>query len=167
MATKRKRRHFRIRGEKTYFSDVDETLILIDEIPDGVDPSTLVKIRMNKNKPDAWCWGMRHERHIELLRQMAARGFAIVVWSSGGEAWADYIVDVLGLDGLVDATCGKPDWYADDKTPDNFMKGRIYLNPFNPSKDHRGWVVDAISAHEDPNDLCDVDKNLPKTTKSE
>lgn len=167
--TKRKRRHFRIRGEKTYFSDVDQTLVMMDEfqdkIPDGVDVSKLIKVHNNKNKPDAWVWAMRHERHINLLRAMAARGFAIVVWSAGGEDWADYIVGILGLDGLVDATMGKPDWYADDKGPDNFMKGRVYLNPGNPTKDVRGWIPDALEAGIDPEDLCDAQKNLPKTTK--
>lgn len=161
----RKRRHFRLRGEKAYFSDVDETLVIIDEIPPGIDRSKLIKICLNPKKPEAWCWAMRHERHIDMLRKMAARGFAIVVWSAGGEAWADYIVGLLELDGLVDATMGKPDWYADDKTPDNFMKGRIYLHPFNPMKDDRGWVSDAIDAGEDPDDLCDVNKDLVKTTK--
>lgn len=167
--TKRKRRHKRIRGEKTYFSDVDQTLILMDEfmngIPEGVDQSKLVKVCLNPNKPDAWVWAMAHTRHIELLRHMAARGFAIVVWSAGGEAWADYVVGLLGLDGLIDATMGKPDWYADDKTPDNFMQGRVYLHPFNPTKDVRGWVVDALQAGIDPDDVCDPNKNLPKTTK--
>lgn len=169
MPAKRKRRHFRIRGEKTYFSDVDQTLILMDEfangIPDDIDQSKLIKICNNKNKPDSWVWGMRHERHIALLRAMAARGFAIVVWSAGGEDWADYIVGLLGLDGLIDATMGKPDWYADDQIPYKFMKGRVYLHPFNPMKDERGWVVDALDAGFDPDDVSDVNKNLPKTTK--
>lgn len=169
MATKRKRSHKRIRGEKTYFSDVDQTLILMDEfvdgIPDGIDPATLVKVHNNKNKPDAWVWGMAHKRHIDLLRAMAARGFAIVVWSAGGEDWADYVVGLLGLDGLIDATMGKPDWYADDQNPDRYMKGRVYLHPTNPTKDVRGWVVDANTYGIDPDDLCDASKNLAKTTK--
>lgn len=155
MAVKRKRRHFRIRGEKAYFSDVDETLILMDEIPPDVDESSLVKVCLNPKKPEAWVWGIRHERHIDLLRKMAARGFAIVVWSAGGEAWADYIVGLLELDGLVDATMGKPDWYADDKTPNGFMNGRIYLHQSNPMKDEHGWVTEAI----------DATKTLVKTTK--
>lgn len=165
----RKHKHFRIKGGKTYFSDVDQTLILMDEfsdgIPEGIDQSKLIKIHLNKNKPDAWVWGMRHERHIALLRAMAARGFAIVVWSAGGEEWADYIVGLLDLGGLVDATCGKPDWYADDQIPYKFMKGRVYLHPFNPTKDERGWVVDALDAGVDPDDVCNTEKNIPKTTK--
>jgi hypothetical protein len=170
-ATKRKRRHFRIRGEKTYFSDVDQTLILMDEfvngIPPDIDQSKLIKVNNNKNKPGAWVWAMPHYRHIEFLRQMAARGFAIIVWSAGGEDWADYIAGLVGIDDLIDATCGKPDWYADDKTPASFMQGRVYLDPFNPSKDLRGWAVDAVTAGVDPDDVCDAEKNLPKTTKKD
>ncbi len=165
METVIKHKHIRIRGEKVYFSDVDETLVIIDEIPPGVDESKLIRICLNPNKPDAWCYAMRHERHIEMLRKMAARGFAIVVWSAGGESWADYIVKLVGIEGLVDATIGKPDWFADDKEPHEFMKGRIYLHHGNPTKDIRGWVQDALDAGFDPDDLCDVLKNLPKTTK--
>src|ERR1051326_8851461 len=111
--TKRKHKHVRIRGQKFYASDVDETLVIIDNIPEGIDESTLVKICINPNKPDAWCWAMRHERHIDMMRKMAARGFTIVVWSAGGEEWANYVVELLGLEGLVDVTMSKFDWFAD------------------------------------------------------
>lgn len=151
----------RIRGEKIYYSDVDETLVIIDEIPPGIDESKLIKIQ--NNKKGVTIYAMRHERHINLLKQMAARGFAIVVWSAGGEAWAWYIVNLLELEYIVDATMGKPDWYADDKGPNEFMKGRVYLHHGNPTKDLRGFVADALDAGIDPDDITDVNKNLPQT----
>lgn len=160
----KKHKIMRIRGEKTYASDVDETLVMMDHIPDDFDRSKLIKVNNNKNKPGAWAYAIRHERHIELMRQMAARGFAIVVWSAGGEDWAWYIVHLLGLEGLVDATMGKPDWFADDKKPEDFLKGRVYLDMGNPTKDLRGFVVDALNAGVDPDDLCEGDKDLKRPT---
>ncbi len=158
---KRKNRIIRIRGPKMYGCDVDETLIMMDHIPPDIDESKLIKVK--NNKKGVWAYAMPHVRHIDLMRKMAARGFKIVVWSAGGEDWAYYIVNKLGIQDLVDVTMGKFDWFADDLPPEQFMKGRIYLDPFNPSHDMRGWVSDMLDLDLDPDEESDIDKNFKKS----
>jgi len=100
-----------ISGPTVYF-DVDNTLVYSQaEYPDLTGPVLFINNR-------AW---IVEEQHVESIRDFAARGHVVVVWSAGGSEWAKLIVDALGLSDLVAACLTKPTWYFDDISCDKFM----------------------------------------------
>jgi FMN phosphatase YigB (HAD superfamily) len=135
-----------LHGE-TYFSDVDDTLVL-----HGYDPSDEVNaidvaFRAADYDGGVAKYGDRvmnfrvvpHVEHIARLREMKRAGYKVVVWSRGGSQWAECVVRRLGLqpvpeggDGTVDAVMAKPDYYLDDVLANNFMK-RLYLDHVSPN----------------------------------
>lgn len=112
-----------IKNENTAFFDVDETLIIPCDIHEA-DLDTFVLIfdeRINKK-----LYFNKYVEHIDLLKQMKARGRYIVVWSAGGFAWAQKVIEVLGLIDVVDLVMTKPGCYVDDKDANCFME-RVYF----------------------------------------
>lgn len=53
-------------------------------------------------------------RHIEDMKKHHDAGDTIVVWSAGGQNWAQLIVDTLKLNSMVSHVLTKPDVYYDD-----------------------------------------------------
>ncbi len=101
--------------------DVDETLIKDEPAPwqykthpkEEADDEFKRPIMMNY-------YGMRrvrwpHKRHIELLKARHAIGDTILVWSANGIAWAEEVVERLGLAHLVHYAADKPTGMFDDK----------------------------------------------------
>lgn len=68
-----------------------------------------------------------HKVHIKILKERHARGSLIVVWSKGGNQWANAVIKALGLEPYVDLVMSKPQMYIDDKTADSFMGERLYI----------------------------------------
>lgn len=109
--------------ESTIFFDVDDTLVMHDpDLPDIgkidiVDPydATLIFTLTP------------HKRHVKLLKDKHARGYGVVVWSAGGAAWANAVVNALHLTEYVDLVCAKPNAYVDDVKCEDFIGPRIYL----------------------------------------
>lgn len=107
--------HTAPKGPTVYF-DVDNTLVYSQaEYPDTTGPVVMIGDR-------AW---IVEENHVEAIRDFAARGHTVVVWSAGGSEWSRSVVQALGLDGLVFACLSKPTWYFDDVTADRFMPTNI------------------------------------------
>ena len=77
---------FKVPCGPTVFVDVDDTLLMWD-LPEGIDLNddrlVLVNCRGHKEKL------MPNKHNIELLKKMAKRGHAIIVWSGGGADWAE------------------------------------------------------------------------------
>jgi len=129
----------RIRSTKIVACDVDKTLIFLPgEYPPNTPKKLLITI---KNKKGLKVKALPHYRHIEMLKNFAVRGHTVVVWSAGSEEWAFYICKILKLTNVVDYTMDKFDWYFDDLLPQQFMKGRIYLDPFDSSKDTSDHIL--------------------------
>lgn len=77
-------------------------------------------------------WGEKvklrpHRKHIELIKQFAARGQMVVVWSAGGFAWAKQVVEVLKLEKYVTVVMSKPKWFVDDLQAKEILGQRIYM----------------------------------------
>ena len=113
-------------SEQIICFDVDDTLILWDE---------------NHNQPFDGCISIKcphsesmsfhrpHKRHIEFLKRQHAKGYSVVVWSSGGTAWAKDIVESLGLEKYVDIVMSKPiKWVDDLSNPAEVLGIHVYLD---------------------------------------
>lgn len=112
-----------ITNEAIVMVDCDETLVtwLHNEETNGI----LIKDPNDGNEN----WVRPHLPHLKVLKNKAARGSFIVVWSAGGYAWAKAVVDALGLQEHVGLIMSKPVAYMDDKMANDFMGERIYLPP--------------------------------------
>lgn len=98
--------------------DVDNTLIFSsEEFPDLE--------RDNPGKFDVTFIGGRrwllYLDHISMLADFKARGHSVVVWSAGGSAWAQKVIEACGIEDSVDLVIPKPAWYWDDKSADEWL----------------------------------------------
>ncbi len=115
-----------VRTESTVFVDCDDTLIMWNtELAAG---KALVSV-MNPHD-GTYSHLVPHLGHIKVLKDRKARGSFIVVWSSGGFAWAEQVVKALGLQESVDLIMTKPHMYIDDKPCTAWMGEHLNL-PFN------------------------------------
>jgi hypothetical protein len=97
--------------------DVDQTLILWDH--PGRPPNMEingVKCRYNASV-------------IRAMQEYKARGQVVCVWSATGQAWAQEVVELLGIEDLVDMTASKPRWAIDDKLPTEWLE-TYYVKDF-------------------------------------
>lgn len=109
-----------IENETVAVCDVDWTLI------EACLPDTPGAIKMLDPRTDEDIYFVPYEEHILLVKQMKGRGRYIIVWSAAGFAWADAIVNVLGLRPYVDMTMTKPAVAIDDKPIEEWLT-RCYL----------------------------------------
>jgi len=65
------------------------------------------------------------KKHIQVLKNMKASNFFIIVWSGSGREWAEHLVKKLQLNEYVDCIMDKPRFYIDDEDANNWMK-RLY-----------------------------------------
>jgi hydroxymethylpyrimidine pyrophosphatase-like HAD family hydrolase len=124
----------------TVMVDVDDTLLMWD-LPEGV-------MLNDERLIDVGCRGyterlMPNKHNIDLLKKLAARGHAIIVWSGGGADWAEAAVNALGLGKYVTVIMGKPTYYIDD-----------IFNPKEWMGKHGYFTLDGERIHGD---------NLPRT----
>lgn len=95
-------------GPTVYF-DVDDTLVSWF-IPKGFEGKLVeVECRGHVNHLAT------NTHNVDLLKKMASRGHAIVVWSGGGADWAEAVVKALQLEEYVEVVMGKPTYYIDDR----------------------------------------------------
>jgi phosphoserine phosphatase len=109
---------------KTVAFDVDSTLVFATgEFPENPTSGRIVRIG-GRN------W-MVHEPHVEAVKDFAARGHTILLWSQGGAAWAAKVARALEIEGLVWACLSKPDWIFDDKPVSAWLEEtrRYYKQP--------------------------------------
>lgn len=114
-------------NDPTVFFDVDETLVLW-----GKDYG-------KSNDPEAKIFHLYgsdyrlvpHYKHVDLLKDFKQQGYKIIVWSAAGENWAKEVVNKLNLEKYVDHCLSKPEYFVDDKLPQDFLhlQCRIYYPP--------------------------------------
>jgi len=114
-------------GNPAIYFDVDETLVLWQ----GKNGQST-----NPNAKKFHLYGSDynldiHWKHVELLKEFKQQGYKIIVWSAGGELWAQEVINVLQLNEFVDHCLSKPEFFVDDKFPEQFMyrQNRIYYPP--------------------------------------
>lgn len=125
----------KLSATRSVWFDVDDTLVIWGWREVDPEGKGLVSI-VNPDNGVAELV-LPHFRHIELMRQFAARGHTVWVWSQGGADWAEAVCRVLGIENLVSYVVDKPNWYVDDLHASTWMRSPIYLDPTDPSKDSR------------------------------
>ncbi len=109
-----------IPNEQVLGVDCDDTLVLWrdpeegEETVDIVDPYDNRTVRLVVHKP-----------HLKLIKDRAARGCAILVWSQGGPRWAKAVADALNVKYAV--CMAKPFAVVDDLPASVWLAERIYL----------------------------------------
>lgn len=113
-----------ITSERIIPCDVDDTLIHHSPIEgcrkisfdDPFFPGTTVSLWVN-------------EPMVRILKDEKVRGAYVIVWSKGGNRWANAVITALDLINYVDLVLTKPVTYLDDKDCNEWMKDRVYLPP--------------------------------------
>lgn len=108
---------FKLSDKRTVNIDVDDTLIMWEATPEK--PYTM-NIDGLKCRP--------HEKHIELLKNLKAIGWNVVVWSQGGADHAENVVKHLELEKYVDVVMSKPEVIVDDLPWEEQYIKRKYLD---------------------------------------
>jgi hypothetical protein len=103
-----------IRNDMTVACDVDDTLVMWSS-----NRSLEERIHIEAGEISAWVWP--HRKHIDQLKKHKARNHKIIVWSAGGFAWAEAVVNALELNEYVDVVMAKFQWYYDDLRSEEFM----------------------------------------------
>lgn len=112
-----------VANEQVIMYDCDDTLILWSG---PGNPEAVPIANPNDGNID---WVVPHRAHIKILKDRKGRGAYNVVWSAGGWAWAQSVVEALGLEAYVDMCMSKPCAYVDDKPCQEWLVDRIYLKP--------------------------------------
>lgn len=110
-----------IRNENILFADVDETLYV------STSDKALKTRPVWDELTTSFIYVQPHEPHVRLLMDQKARGRHIIVWSKNGFAWAEAVVNALGLNGVVDQVMTKPTAYVDDTPVSEWLTERIYI----------------------------------------
>lgn len=123
----------KIKG-RTIFSDVDDTLLYWDSVKEhSVDVDLIPQPHYNDRvyfpkpgNPDFVVSVKPIYSNIGELKKLMAQGFTIIVWSAGGEDWAEAFVKAVGLEPYVTAVVSKPQAYYDDLPCEEFMGKRRF-----------------------------------------
>lgn len=106
--------------------DVDDTLILWEE---GFELPGDDKIQITCPYDGKVTYHRVHQRHVDFIKKLKARGYTIVIWSSAGARWAEAAVNALGISEYVDWIQTKPVKVLDDLSdPREIIGDPFYLN---------------------------------------
>lgn len=110
-----------VRNENVLPVDVDETLIV------STTDKELKTRPVWDDVTKSFLMVQPHENHVRLLMDQKARGRFIIVWSKNGFAWAEAVVNALGLSSTVDLVMTKPTAYVDDVEVKDWLTERIFI----------------------------------------
>lgn len=105
--------------ERVVTFDIDGTLVLNESEGEALLIDDPYEKRIVMRYP--------HRPHIKLLKNYAARGFFIIVWSKNGYQWAEAVLKALGLIHKVNLIMTKPCVYIDDEPPANWMGEHVFI----------------------------------------
>lgn len=143
---KKKKKHYKKLVGPPFASDVDDTLVLWSTPTNYNGP--LVEFYCNGYKETA----IPNIPAIEHLKKMRKRGHTVIVWSRGGEDWAEAVVEALGIGEYVDVVCDKLHYHMDDVRDPKDKLGRwcyVDINGNNYREDFNG----EIKKHESNKDI--------------
>lgn len=100
-------KYFKLEDKRICYVDVDDTLIMWNA--DINDPQSKVIEVMNGNLVVYF-----HKEHIQLIKDLYAIGWNIVIWSQGGSDHAEKVVQACQLENYVHVISPKPENYIDD-----------------------------------------------------
>lgn len=103
--------------KRTCYFDVDDTLVMWN-----YDIKNYIEIPSETGA----MYVTRNDSHIELLINLKAIGWNIVVWSQGGSDHAERVIKALKLEKYVDIILPKPESYVDDIPFEQQYIKRIY-----------------------------------------
>ena len=118
------------RNETVVCYDVDDTLVIWSgnhHQPHTDEFSGKEAVAFKDPYDNSVNYLIPHQRHIELLKKHAGRGYHVIVWSAAGYGWAESVVKTLGLEKYVDQILTKPSKYVDDLQASEILGSRIYL----------------------------------------
>lgn len=118
-----------IKSDQGAFVDCDETLVLMDDINFQHPDLTIIE----DEEHGIFARVIPHFAHIQKIKDHAARGHKVFIWSAGGWKWAQAVVKALKLEQYVYAIVPKGPWIWDDKMPNDFLS-RSYIQPPQSSK---------------------------------
>lgn len=112
-----------IEDRPTVYFDVDNTLVLWPDFSPEIFQKHKGILRFSSG---VFC--VPNVANINALKEHAARGHKIIIWSAGGAAWGAQIIKLLDLEDLVDLVLAKPMWFYDDKPAHEFLPefNRVY-----------------------------------------
>lgn len=105
----------------TIYFDIDDTLVLWDNLRDLKNLVTFIDPYSKNKKYPKKIRLTPHQEHIQELIKWKEQGYTVVVWSLGGQPWAQEVVNKLELNKYVDYVLSKPHKYYDDVDVNNFM----------------------------------------------
>ncbi len=111
-----------IDSESIGFVDVDQTLIMWGKAKKGEKVIHVTCPYSGEQKT------LRPNRgNIKVLKDRYARGSYIIVWSAGGNKWADAVIKALGLKPYVNKVMSKATFFIDDKQAHEILGERVYV----------------------------------------
>lgn len=99
--------YFKLADKRTVYFDVDDTLVMWGA--DINNPKALIV-----DTDDGAIVVYPHTKHIQLLKDLKAIGWKIVIWSQGSSDHAERVIKKLQLEKYVDIITSKPESYVDD-----------------------------------------------------
>ena len=104
--------------------DVDGTLTVRPEDP-GFDPNKQVPVWDVVTK--SWIKTQINLNTVRLLNEKNHQGYFIHVWTQGGAAWGEAVVNAAGIRGIVNLISEKPKGYMDDMPCEKWMGEKILI----------------------------------------
>jgi predicted phosphatase len=112
-----------IKNEYTVFFDCDDTLVMHG------DHGDIPTVKVRDTVEEKFIVLGVNQPMIRLMKEEHRRGAHITVWSHGGFQWAVNVVEALELTKYVHEVRSKPLTYFDDKSVEEWMTYRVYLEP--------------------------------------
>ena len=114
-----------LENDHCVFFDVDDTLIMWKRHDDNAKIVSIYEPSL-KVTQDLYV----KEAHVELLKRIHGRGKQIIVWSHGGWAWAEAVVNELGISEYVYAVMTKVEDYVDDRDLKEYISKNLYIKNY-------------------------------------
>ncbi len=114
--------YIKLADNRTSYFDIDETLISYcgDTF---YNPEDILLLKNNKV-----CVNVTPMRkHIDLMVELKALGFNIIVWSKSGSDHCERVIKLLQIEHLVDMILPKPELYVDDMPFEQQYVKRVFL----------------------------------------